>query len=86
MPEDETKNRIEKAKSQYWQKTWNKFKLIMKDVGIDIPGSSLDISSNKLEENVNILWNMKSEHRKIALSILVALCDCMIWWTQRYKP
>jgi hypothetical protein len=31
------------------------------------------------------LWDLGVEEQRITLAILIQLCDCMVWWTQRYK-
>jgi hypothetical protein len=34
------------------------------------------------------LWQFAQEHpaeQRIALAVLIQLCDCLVWWTQRYK-
>lgn len=31
------------------------------------------------------LWELDRESQQIALAVLAQLCDCMVWWTQRYK-
>jgi len=31
------------------------------------------------------LWNMKPQDQRVAMAVLTQLCDCIVWWTQRYK-
>jgi hypothetical protein len=34
------------------------------------------------------LWEFAKEHpaeQRVALAVLIQLCDCLVWWTQRYK-
>ena len=34
------------------------------------------------------LWTFSKDHptdQRVALSVLTQLCDCLVWWTQRYK-
>jgi hypothetical protein len=31
------------------------------------------------------LWQLSHEDQQIALAVLTQLCDCLVWWTQRYK-
>lgn len=34
------------------------------------------------------LWDFAQDHsadQRIALAVLTQLCDCLVWWTQRYK-
>jgi hypothetical protein len=53
---------------------WRTLAEILQDAGIALPNDA------------NNLWDFNREHRKIAIAILTQLCDCAIWWTQRYKP
>jgi hypothetical protein len=76
------KLRLEGEESQYWDETWIKLKEIMENAGIEVPNHS-DIT-----QQVEALWldsTEKREDRKVILAVLTQLCDCMIWWTQRYK-
>ena len=58
--------------------------------GINIPGASEEENPN-LAAIAEELWNLDDDDdnrkmkRKIALSILIQLCDSIVWWTQRYK-
>lgn len=38
------------------------------------------------KENSDNEENFNQEHRKVTLAVLTQLCDCMVWWAQRYKP
>ncbi|MCA1994465.1 MAG: hypothetical protein LDL41_20825, partial [Coleofasciculus sp. S288] len=31
------------------------------------------------------LWQLSLEDQRVALAVLTQLCDCIVWWTQRYK-
>jgi len=31
------------------------------------------------------LWDLSLEDQRITLAVLTQLCDCLVWWTQRYK-
>lgn len=76
------KLRLEGEESQYWNETWIKLKEIMENAGIEVPNHS------DINEQVKALWldsPEKREDRKVILAVLTQLCDCMIWWTQRYK-
>jgi hypothetical protein len=45
----------------------------------------------KIEQHNNValmadhLWNLHRDEQQVALAVLNQLCDCMVWWTQRYK-
>lgn len=77
----------DKAKSDYWKATWNKLVEIMAQAGVEIPND--DVSSGEtaaIKTMADKLWSFPEKQRKVALAVLTQLCDCMVWWTQRYKP
>lgn len=46
-------------------------------------------NSEKINNMANKLWQFakeKPEENRVALAVLIQLCDCLVWWTQRYKP
>ena len=58
----------------------------MKDAGINIPKDSVDPKdTTAIKAMADQLWKFDMEERKIALSVLIELCDSLVWWTQRYK-
>lgn len=74
--------RLNGKEAEYWKATWDKLEEIMGIAGITIP--------NHADRNQQIaeLWldsKEKRDDRKVTLAVLTQLCDCMIWWTQRYK-
>ena len=93
--------RLEGNKAKYWRDTWNKFVEIMGDAGITIPNDPIRPKSNReaIKKMADKLWGFSypeqeiteeqrkilDQQRKVALSVLTQLCDCLIWWTQRYK-
>ncbi|MBD2501984.1 hypothetical protein [Anabaena azotica] len=75
--------RLEGRKAQYWADTWTKLVHIMAEADMTIP------NHDDVETMANALWDSQIfsiAHRKVTLAILTQLCDCMVWWTQRYKP
>jgi len=45
-------------------------------------------NSRQINEMADKLWKFaqdKPGDQRIALAVLIQLCDCMVWWTQRYK-
>jgi hypothetical protein len=89
----------EEAKSQYWKATWDTLVKIMAQSGIVIPNDS--VNSNNVESVQTMakkLWGelpvkridnkeikLTLEDCRITLAVLTQLCDCLVWWTQRYK-
>ena len=31
------------------------------------------------------LWDLSMEDQRVAIAVLMQLCDSLVWWTQRYK-
>lgn len=74
--------RLSGDEADYWKATWNKLVEMMGIAGITIP------NHDNPDQQIKDLWldsHEKRDDRKIALAVLTQLCDCMIWWTQRYK-
>ncbi|MBF2049020.1 MAG: hypothetical protein IGS54_16935 [Elainella sp. C42_A2020_010] len=80
----------DKPEGDYWRKTWDRFVKIMDDSGIKVPTLDETASTNSttIRQVVNDLWDEEkfpTAHRKVALAVLIQLCDDMVWWAQRYK-
>lgn len=74
--------RLEGDEAAYWEATWQKFVEIMEGADVKIP------NKDNPSEQITELWEFSEKHRddcKVALAVLTQLCDCMVWWTQRYK-
>jgi hypothetical protein len=86
------RDQLEKNKGEYWKKTWNKFREVMKEAGIDdlpeaISYSQVNqIQAVDIQKKIDALWQRDPEDRQILLAVLIQFCDAMIWWTQRLKP
>jgi hypothetical protein len=82
---------LDRDKGRFWKATWNALCKIMKKAGISIPNDIVDINkTDSIKAMSEKLWasdnpNFGIEHRKVALAILIELCDSLVWWTQRYK-
>ncbi|BAS60334.1 hypothetical protein NIES2135_64390 (plasmid) [Leptolyngbya boryana NIES-2135] len=73
-------------KADYWKETWDELCRILRQAGIQIPNDPVSTeNSAAIKTMTDKLWNFDQEQRKIALAILIELCDSLIWWTQRYK-
>lgn len=80
---DESKN-----KGQYWKSVWVTLAKILKSGEIDLPDREGSVTLNQtteIEKTVEAIWDMTPENRRIALMVLIQLCDALVWWTQRYK-
>ena len=45
-------------------------------------------NTRKIRSMADGLWRFSEEHpddQRVALAVLTQLCDCLVWWTQRYK-
>jgi hypothetical protein len=70
---------VEKMKADYWEDTWNLLVDITKE-DIDLPWHQ-DV---KVEQDE--LWTQLSrDKQEVSLAVLIQLCDCLVWWTQRCK-
>jgi hypothetical protein len=71
--------RNEGTKAAYWKKTWDALIEILKPAGVILPNET---DPEIMAQN---LWSLDLEDQRLALAVLTQLCDCLIWWTQRYR-
>jgi hypothetical protein len=66
-------------RADYWSSVWNKLVNILAEGGVILPQhQDVDMMANEL-------WKLDMTDQQIALAVLTQFCDCLIWWTQRYK-
>ncbi|NEN88920.1 MAG: hypothetical protein F6K48_08340 [Okeania sp. SIO3H1] len=76
----------ERVKSLYWKSTWDEFVEIMKKANVIIPNDSVKIDDTQaIKKMSQKLWELDIEDQRVAIAVLTQLCDCLVWWTQRYK-
>ncbi|MFB2875684.1 hypothetical protein [Floridanema aerugineum] len=76
----------EPDKSAYWKATWDTLVKVMKTAGVDLPNDSVTPDNTQaIQKMSEKLWNLTLNDQRIAMAILTELCDCLVWWTQRYK-
>jgi hypothetical protein len=76
----------EETKSQYWKETWDAFCDLMAQVNITLPKDKVSPSDvKKIQDVSKRLWALPLEDQRVAIAVLTQLCDCIVWWTQRYK-
>ncbi|MEM9815294.1 MAG: hypothetical protein AAF827_02610 [Cyanobacteria bacterium P01_D01_bin.6] len=76
----------EKSKSQYWQETWEALVEMMANAGIKIPNDRVNPEdTSTIQAMSEKLWKIDLQDQRVALAVLTQLCDCIVWWTQRYK-
>lgn len=78
--------RREQVKSLYWKSTWDEFVTIMAKANVIIPNDSVTVDNTQaIKEMSQKLWQLDIEEQRVAIAVLTQLCDCLVWWTQRYK-
>ena len=80
------KKDTDQAKSDYWKATWDQLVEVMDKAGVTLPNHSIKAGDpaaiRKMSEE---LWQLDTDVQRVSLSVLNQLCDCIVWWTQRYK-
>ncbi|RFP53620.1 MAG: hypothetical protein BJG00_016605 [Limnothrix sp. CACIAM 69d] len=73
-------------KSEYWKETWDEFCGVMAQVDIKLPKDTVNPQeTTKIQQVSKQLWDLPIEDQRVAIAVLTQLCDCLVWWTQRYK-
>jgi hypothetical protein len=76
----------EETKSQYWKATWDAFCEVMKKVDIKLPKDNIQVDeTNKILRISEQLWALPLQDQRVCMAVLAQLCDCIVWWNQRYK-
>lgn len=76
----------EEDKSKYWKETWDALVETLKKAGITIPNDEVSADNVRSISGMSErLWKVPVEDQRVALAVLTQLCDCIVWWTQRYK-
>ncbi len=76
----------EPAKADYWKDTWKALVNVMAQAGITIPNDDVSPENTKaVQAMARQLWEIDLEDQRVAMAVLAQLCDCLVWWTQRYK-
>jgi hypothetical protein len=78
-------------KSKFWKETWDALEAVMKKTGIILPNHPMHpdskgkIPTSEIQVMSEKLWDLPVEDQRVAIAVLTQLCDCIVWWTQRYK-
>jgi hypothetical protein len=76
----------EPEKSAYWKETWDALVGIMEQTGVLIPNDAVSANNvNQIQAMSDELWKLTIDEQRVSLAVLTQLCDCIVWWTQRYK-
>lgn len=78
----------EPAKAQFVADVWTGFVGIMAKAGVSLPAAMLSNQESEaaIQSVAEQLWRMKPKEQQAPLAVLTALCDAVVWWTQRLKP
>lgn len=80
------KSESDKAKAQYWKDTWDSLVKIMGQAGLTLPNDTIKADDTRaIQAMSEKLWQLDLADQRYALAVLTQLCDCIVWWTQRYK-
>ena len=81
-----SKKESDLAKSNYWKATWDEFVDVMAKAGVIIPNKAVVANdAASIKQMSAALWDLDMEVQRVSLAVLTQLCDCIVWWTQRYK-
>ncbi|AGY60302.1 hypothetical protein [Gloeobacter kilaueensis] len=71
----------------YWKQTWDSLVTILKKAGLELPNHTIKDpkKTQDIQAMADELWKLSPQKQRVALAVLVQFCDCLIWWTQRYK-
>jgi hypothetical protein len=76
----------EETKSKYWKATWDALQNVMDKADVTIPNDAVNPNNvQDIQAMSAKLWQLSIEDQRVALAVLTQLCDCIVWWTQRYK-
>lgn len=76
----------EPEKSQYWLETWDALVGILAQAGVLLPNETVNANNvSQIQTMSDQLWKLTTDEQRVAMAVLTQLCDCIVWWTQRYK-
>lgn len=78
--------RSDTNKAYYWKNTWDSLVKTMAQAGVTLPNDPVKVDDIKAVQAMSEkLWQLDLADQRYALAVLTQLCDCIVWWTQRYK-
>jgi len=77
----------EPAKALFVADVWKALVGILAKAGLNLPADLLSCkdSEQSIQTVAEGIWRLKTEEHQAALAVLTALCDAVVWWTQRIK-
>lgn len=75
------------AKAAFVADVWRALVDVLKPTGINLPATVLagGDSEGAIQQVSSQIWSLSTHHQQTALAVLTALCDAVVWWTQRLK-
>ena len=80
-------NEKEPTKASFVADVWRALVGILNRGGVDLPGDLLTSRDPEaaIQAVAEQIWRLEREQQQVALAVLTALCDAVVWWTQRLK-
>jgi hypothetical protein len=76
----------EEDKARYWKATWDALEQVMQNASVTLPNDRINPENvTQIQEMSKKLWALSVDDQRVAIAVLTQLCDCIVWWTQRYK-
>jgi len=77
----------EPEKAAFVGDVWKALVGILKQAGVTLPATLLSSSDEEatIQGVAAQIWSLKPQEQQVALAVLTALCDAVVWWTQRLK-
>jgi hypothetical protein len=76
----------EQTKSDFWKDTWDALVEVMAQAQVTLPNDGVSAGNvSTVRQMSEQLWQVPATDQRVALAVLTQLCDCIVWWTQRFK-
>lgn len=77
----------EQEKAAFVGDVWLALVAILNKAGLSLPGTLLSSKDNEasIQSVAEQIWRLDRQDQQVALAVLTALCDAVVWWTQRLK-
>jgi hypothetical protein len=74
-------------KAKFVADVWLALVGVLKEAGVQLPNTLLSNQDSEatIQSVAEQIWRLKPQEHQIALAVLTALCDSVVWWTQRLK-
>lgn len=77
----------EPTKAAFVADVWKALVGVLKPTGLTLPATVLagGESEAAIQDVSAKIWSLSTHDQQTALAVLTALCDAVVWWTQRLK-